>query len=93
MFHFSVFALKKNFLYFTKNSLFNNVCIYIVKRNFGGVKVKKCHKHSCNEKCGICWFLKKANNDKRNIIFLILLSLLFVTKTLIHGKDKLREEL
>ena len=69
MFHFSVFALKKNFLYFTKSSLFNNVCIYIVKRNFGGVKGKKCHKHSCNEKCGICWFLKKANNDKRNIFF------------------------
>ena len=28
--------------------------------------------------CGICWFFELVNNDKTNIFFLFLLSLLFV---------------
>ena len=52
--------------------------MYIVKRIFGGVKDKKCHKHSYNKTCGIYWFFKRANNDKTTIILLFLLSLLVV---------------
>ena len=38
-------------------------------------------------------FSKRQIMTKEIFFFLILLSLLFVTKTLIHGKDKLCEEL
>ena len=37
-----------------------------------------CHKHSYNETSGICRLFKRASNDKTNIIFLFLLSLLFL---------------
>ena len=50
-------------------------------------KARKCHKHLYNETCGISWFLKRID-----IIFLFLLSFLFVKQDVKHGKNNLRDD-
>ena len=52
--------------------------MYYQENSWRCQRQEMCHKHSYNETCDICRFFKRANNDKTNIIFLFLFSLLFM---------------
>ena len=74
----SLFSFLAKVIYTLKKSYSFDVCIYCQESFWRCQRQEMRHKHSYNETCDIYWFFKMTNNYKTKIIFLILLSLLFV---------------